>query len=65
VRCALRGLYACAVLGGTRHDAAVPLWWVWLVASRVPVRACLWCDGVGERGASRRVREVCIGPAKM
>jgi hypothetical protein len=56
VRCALRGLWACVVLGDTRHDAAVPLCWVGLVASRVSARACLWCDGSGERGASRHVR---------
>jgi hypothetical protein len=57
VRCALRGLWACVVLGDTRHDAAAPLCWVGLVSSRVSARACfLWCDGVGERGASRHVR---------
>ncbi len=39
VRCAVRGLLACAVLGDTRHDADVPLWWVGLVASCVSARA--------------------------
>jgi hypothetical protein len=56
VRCALRGLWACVVLGDTRHDAAVPLCWVGLVSSHVSARACLWRDGSGERGASRHVR---------
>jgi hypothetical protein len=44
------------LLGDMRHDAAVPLAWVGLVSSRVSARVCLWCDGVGERGASRHVR---------
>jgi hypothetical protein len=58
VRCALRGLYACAVSGVTRHDADVPLWWVGLVASCVSVRTCLWCDGTEGCGAGRHVRDV-------
>jgi hypothetical protein len=33
VLCALSGVLACAVLGDTRHDADVPLWWVGLVVS--------------------------------
>jgi hypothetical protein len=56
VRCAVRGLLVCTVLGDTRHYADVELWWVGLVASCVSVRACLWCDGVGERGAGQHVR---------
>ncbi len=32
----------------------------WGLSRRVCLRACVWCDGVGERGASRHVREVCI-----
>jgi hypothetical protein len=52
VRCGVRGLLAIAVLGDTRHDADVVLWWVGLVAPFVSARACLWCDVVGERGAS-------------
>ncbi len=47
LRVSVRGLLACAVLGDTRHDADVVLWWVGLVASCVPARACAWCDGVG------------------
>jgi hypothetical protein len=43
-------------LGDMRHDADVPLWWVGLVAACVSARACLRCDGSGERGASRHVR---------
>ncbi len=39
VRCAVRSLFACAVVGDTRHDADVVLWWVGLVASCVSVRA--------------------------
>ncbi len=38
VRCALRGLWACVVLGDTRHDAAVPLCWAGLVTSCVCAR---------------------------
>ncbi len=34
----VRGLLACAVLGYTRHDADVPLWWVGMV--RVCARVC-------------------------
>jgi hypothetical protein len=60
VRCGVRGLWAFAVLGDTRHDADVPLWWLTFVASCVSARACLWCDGVGERGASRHVRGVAV-----
>ncbi len=47
---------ACAVLCDTRHDADVPSCCVGLVASCVSARACVWCDGVGERGAGRHVR---------
>ncbi len=67
VYCDVRGLLACAVLGDTHHNAAVPLCWVSLrlVASCVSARACAWCDCVGERGASRLVREVRVGPAIM
>ncbi len=36
VRC---GVLVCAVVGGTRHDADVVLWWVALVASCVSVHA--------------------------
>ncbi len=59
VRCAVRGLLVCAVSGDTRHDADVVLWWVGLVASCVSVcpRVIVWCDGSGERGAGRHVRE--------
>jgi hypothetical protein len=39
VQCVVRGLLVCAVLGDTRHDADVVLWWVGLVASCVSVRA--------------------------
>jgi hypothetical protein len=61
VRCAVRGLLlVCAVLGDTRHDD-VALWWVGLVASCVSVGARVWCDGSGERGAGRHVREVVLG----
>jgi hypothetical protein len=64
VRSAVRGLFVCAVLGDTRHD--VVLWWVGLVASCASVRACAWCDGSGERGASslvcaRGARWACEG----
>ncbi len=65
VRCAVRGLLVCAVLGDTRHDADVVLSWVGLVASCVSVRACAWCDGSGERGAGQHVRGVRVGPANM
>jgi hypothetical protein len=41
VRCAVRGLLVCAVLGDTRLDADVVFWWVGLVASCVCARACL------------------------
>ncbi len=38
--CAMCGAWlVCAVLGDTRHDADVVLWWVSLVASCVSVRA--------------------------
>ncbi len=65
VRCAVRGLLACAALPDARDDADVALWWVGLVASCVSVRACAWCDGSGERGAGRHVREMRVGLAKM
>jgi hypothetical protein len=62
VGCAVRGVLACAVLG---DDADVVLCRVGLVASRVSARVCAWRDGGGERGTSRHVREVRVGPAKM
>jgi hypothetical protein len=58
VRCAARGLLVCAIVGDTRRDADVVLWWVGLVASCVSVCACLGSDGSGECGASRHVCEV-------
>ncbi len=68
----------CAVVGAVRdvvrvcgacvsvfcHDADVVLCWVGLVASCVSVRACWWCDGSGECGASRHVRGVRVAPTK-
>ncbi len=56
VRCAVRGLLACTVLGGTRHDADMPLCRVGLAASCVSARVCAWRDGSGERVAGRHVR---------
>ncbi len=40
VRCTVRGLLVCAVLGDTPHDADVVLWWVGLVMSCVCARVC-------------------------
>ncbi len=65
VRCAMRGLLACAVLGDTRHVADMSLCWVGLVASCASARTCVWSDGVGERGAGRHARKVRVGPARM
>jgi hypothetical protein len=45
VRCAVRGLLVCAVLGDTCHDADAPLCWVGIVVPCVSVRACVCCDG--------------------
>jgi hypothetical protein len=53
VRCAVRGLLACAVLGDTSHDTDVVLWWVGLVASCVSVRA--WLCGAMVSGSAALV----------
>ncbi len=66
VRCALRGLLVCAVLGDTCHDAAVPLCWVGRVASRVFLHARVFC-GVMVSGSAALVgmcAVVRVGPAK-
>jgi hypothetical protein len=64
VRCAVRRLLVCAVLGDTRHDAVVLLSWVGLVTSCVSARVFVWCDGSGERGAGQHMREVALGLRK-
>ncbi len=67
VRCAVRGLLACAVLGDTRHDADVPLCWVGLVASCVSARTRVrgLMVAVSATLASWYVREVFPKTAKM
>jgi hypothetical protein len=63
-RAGARGLCVCTLhasvrcVGCGRVLFSVPLCWAGLVSSRVYARACLWCDGSGERGASRHVRGV-------
>ncbi len=52
VRCVVRGLLACAVLGDTRHDAHVPLCWMGLIVSCVSAHSCAWCGRSGN-GALR------------
>jgi hypothetical protein len=66
VRRVVRGLLVCAVLGDTRHDADVPLWWVGLVASCVYL--CARVRGVMVSGSAALVgmcAAVRVGPAKM
>jgi hypothetical protein len=64
VRCAVRGLLVCGVLGDT-HLALTCRCGGWGLSRRVSARACAWCDRSGERGAGRHVCEVCIGPSRM
>jgi hypothetical protein len=60
VRCGVRGLFACAVLGDTRHEADVPLWWLTFVASCVSV--CARVCGVMVSGSVALVG-MCVGCA--
>ncbi len=66
VRCVVRGLLVCAVLGDKRHDADMPLWWVGLVASCVYL--CARVRGVMVSGSAALVgmcAALRVGPAKM
>jgi hypothetical protein len=60
--CAMCGAWlvgVCCFGWHAHHDADVPLCWVGLVASCVSARACVWCDGSGERGAVLGVHSAC------
>jgi hypothetical protein len=60
-RCAVRGLFACAFLGGTRHDADVPLCWMG-VSRRVYLRARVRVVMVAASAALVGMR---VGPAEL